>query len=165
MKSLPISVRRAIIQCDKQRTWWIETLSRIKSYYRTLRYTAHLVLHTTKIIIEKYLSSLNDISWPGISSVPVVLLKFCSQAISSFLCELFNDFVSSCKFPNEFIFALVSPLFKRKGPSTDMNNYRAISVLQPICKIFEKILAEQFRLYFCRCKQPRSTTFNRSLAK
>lgn len=103
---------------------------------------------TTTTIIEKYLSSLNDMSSPGISAIPVKILKLCSPLISQFLCDLFNDCVSKCEFPSEFKFALVSPLFKRKGVSTEMNNYRGISVLPPICKVFEKILAEQIRIFF-----------------
>lgn len=103
---------------------------------------------TTADIILKYLSKLEEKSSPGISGIPVKLLKACAPLLSNFLCELFNDCVQSKCFPNEFKFAVVTPLFKNKGEATDMNNYRGISVLPPICKVFEKILAEQIRIYF-----------------
>ena len=46
-------------------------------------------------------------------------------------------------FEKNFKTAVVTPLYKNKGDNTDLNNYRGISVLPPISKIFEKILATQ----------------------
>jgi hypothetical protein len=42
----------------------------------------------------------------------------------------------------------VTPLYKNKGASTVLNNYRGISVLSPKAKVFEKILAFQIAYYF-----------------
>ncbi len=39
--------------------------------------------------------------------------------------------------------AVVIPLYENKDNKSDMNNYRGISVLSPICKLFEKVLAVQ----------------------
>ena len=47
--------------------------------------------------------------------------------------------------------ALVTPLYKNKGSPTDMNNYRGISTLTPVGKIFEKILATQMTIHFNVC--------------
>ena len=49
--------------------------------------------------------------------------------------------------PKEWKNALVTPLFKNKGDTTDLNNYRGISVITPIAKIFEKILATQVKIH------------------
>ena len=38
------------------------------------------------------------------------------------------------------------PLFKHKGEKTDPNNYRGISIIAPLAKVFEKILAAQIHL-------------------
>ena len=86
-------------------------------------------------------------SSPGMTGIPVKVLRACADSISPFLCRLFNDCVTQCRFPDEFKFALVTPLFK-KGSSHDMNNYRGISVLPPIGKVFEKVITEQLRIYF-----------------
>ena len=48
-------------------------------------------------------------------------------------------------FPNEWKIAIVTPLYKRKGDDKDLNNYRGISVLPPLCKLVEKILGKQIR--------------------
>ena len=43
--------------------------------------------------------------------------------------------------------AIITPLFK-KGDTFDLNNYRGISILPPLNKVFEKILASQIKNYF-----------------
>jgi hypothetical protein len=43
--------------------------------------------------------------------------------------------------------AVVTLIYKNKGIKNDVNNYRGISVLPPIAKFFEKILAEQIVNY------------------
>ena len=44
--------------------------------------------------------------------------------------------------------SIVTPLFKNKGSENDLNNYRGISVLPPLSKIFEKLLAHRIKNYF-----------------
>jgi len=39
-------------------------------------------------------------------------------------------------------------LYKSKGDTSDVNNYRGISVLSPLAKIFDKLLATRLRAYF-----------------
>ncbi len=50
--------------------------------------------------------------------------------------------------PDEWKFAIVTPLYKNKGDKTDPNNYRGISVLPPLAKVFERLLAKQIRSHF-----------------
>ena len=104
---------------------------------------------TTQSIVEKLLAKLEESSSPGVSGIPVVILKTCASELAPFLCRLFNDCISQCYFPDEFKIGLVTPLFKNKGSPHEMNNYRGITVLPPISKVFEKVMAEQLRLYFC----------------
>ena len=48
----------------------------------------------------------------------------------------------SGKFPDDWRFAKVTPLFKQGEPS-DLNNYRPISVISVIAKVFEMIIYDQ----------------------
>jgi len=48
----------------------------------------------------------------------------------------------------EWKFAIVTPIYKGKGSRSDVNNYRGISVLSPISKLFEKCIASQIFDYF-----------------
>ena len=49
---------------------------------------------------------------------------------------------------SEWKCAVVTLLFKNKGDKSDPNNYRGISVLSPITKLFEKIIAKQISSFF-----------------
>ena len=39
-------------------------------------------------------------------------------------------------------------IYKNKGDKTDIKNYRGISVISPVAKLFEKLLAHQMTNYF-----------------
>jgi hypothetical protein len=70
------------------------------------------------------------------------------QALVDELDKLFNECIKSNLFPNEWKCAIVTPLYKNKGDRSDLNNYRGISVLAPIAKLFEKYIAAQIFSYF-----------------
>lgn len=84
-------------------------------------------------------------SSPGI---PTIVLSNCADEFSIILTKLFNLILLKCQIPDEWKFSLVSPLFKGKGVTTKFDNYRSISVLSPIAKIFEKILCKSIVEYF-----------------
>ena len=50
--------------------------------------------------------------------------------------------------PDEWKSAVITPLYKRKGLQTDCNNYRSISVLPPLAKVFEKLLCYRLLSHF-----------------
>ena len=58
------------------------------------------------------------------------------------LCDLFNKSLVSGVFPNDWKCARVTPLFKQGEPS-DLNNYRPISVISVIAKVFERTIYDQ----------------------
>ena len=96
-------------------------------------------------IVKKTLDSLDNTTSPGVSLIPVRMLKDIHCKLVPLLTKLFNDSIGIGLFPDEFKFAIDKPLFKQKGNATDTNNYRGISILPPTGKLFEKILA---RIYF-----------------
>ena len=49
--------------------------------------------------------------------------------------------------PNEWKKARVSPVYKNKGSKQDPNNFRPISVIGHIPKLFEKLVDSQLREY------------------
>ena len=61
--------------------------------------------------------------------------------------HIFNSCISSNTIPDIFKHAECIPLHK-KGSTLDLNNYRCISILPPIAKLFEKLIAKQIRDYF-----------------
>ena len=66
----------------------------------------------------------------------------CKKRLTKFsnvLCYVFNSCILSGVFPNELKIVKVIPLYK-SGNSNCMSNYRPISILPTISKIFEKLL-------------------------
>ena len=101
---------------------------------------------TTAKIVELLLAKLESSSGAGISGLPSKVLKSSNETIAVLLSKLFNHAIRSNTIPLEWKTAVVSPIFK-KGDKIDVNNYRGISVLPPVAKIFEKILATQIIIF------------------
>ena len=79
------------------------------------------------------------------------MLKHCSPAIEKYLSEAFNMSFSKRKFPEFLKLAKVVPIFKR-GDKTSPENYRPISLLCSISKIFEKLLYNRMVQFFVNRK-------------
>ncbi len=75
------------------------------------------------------------------------VLKLEASVLTPIITNLFNDCIEQAVLPDEWKMAIVTPIYKNKGSNEDMNNYRGISVISPIAKIFEKILATQIITY------------------
>ena len=56
------------------------------------------------------------------------------------LAILFNTSIETSQFPNFWKLARVTPIFKG-GDRSDKSNYRTISILPAISKLFEKLTA------------------------
>jgi hypothetical protein len=83
----------------------------------------------------------------GYDAIPAKLLKAGSEQISRFLTPIVNMTLSSSSFPDIMKHAEVSPAHKKLDP-TDKRNYRPISVLASMSKVFEGILCDQLMNYF-----------------
>ena len=82
----------------------------------------------------------------GYDKIPNKLLKIAAPHICQPLTSLYNRSIETNIFPHEFGIANVSPLFKT-GDHTDKDNYRPISVIPTIARIFERIIYEQLYTY------------------
>ena len=83
----------------------------------------------------------------GLDDISPRLLKDAAEVISKPLTQIINASLSQGIVPHEWKHARVTPLFK-KGVSTDLDNYRPISVLPVVSKLLERAVHHQ--LYsFC----------------
>ena len=83
----------------------------------------------------------------GYDNIPPKLVKMPHEDLSSMLSGLINrSFVENC-FPEDMKRAEISPIHKKKD---DMNkvNYRPVSILIVMGKIFESITADQLMRHF-----------------
>ena len=83
---------------------------------------------------------------PGHIDILVILIKEARFLIAQFLARSFNDCLETGNYTDILKIAKVIPLHKG-GFKLDLGNYRPISILSPINKIFETILLKRL-VYF-----------------
>ena len=83
----------------------------------------------------------------GSGEVPISIVKLLSGAICNNICDGVNSCIDNCYFPDELKWADIIPVFK-KGDRSKCENYRPISILPTISKIFERILFDQISSFF-----------------
>ena len=82
----------------------------------------------------------------GIDKISNKILKIAAPVIYKNLTDLFNLSITSDVFPSDWKIAKVSPLF-RSGDLSNTNNYRPISVLPTIARVFERLIFDQLYTY------------------
>ena len=81
------------------------------------------------------------------TDIPVKILKENADYFAEHICLQFNETICSSKFPPSFKFSNVTPVFKQ-GSRNQKDNYRPISILPIISKIFEKLICRQLSNHF-----------------
>ena len=107
-------------------------------------FVIHLIDNTTTLRIIKNIKGSTSKGHDGISSE---LLKLITSDVSKCITTIINQSLTSGIFPNSLKIAKVTPIFK-KGNNNLITNYRPISVLPVISKIFETVICDQLSDYF-----------------
>ena len=76
---------------------------------------------------------------PGTDGVCLEMYKHTIYIILPFLNALFNEIFQNGDFPEQWSQSIITPIHK-KGSKSDPNNYRGISLIDSLCKIFVNIL-------------------------
>ena len=75
------------------------------------------------------------------------MLRECPDLIADSLTYIFNQSLLTGIFPDEWKSARVNPLYKNSGKRNDPTNYRPISVIPVVAKIFERVVYDQLYHY------------------
>ena len=100
-------------------------------------------------ILGKTLHSLRTKTSVGHDGISVKLLKYLFPALSKPLCLVINQSLLTGIYPDKLKIVKVIPLLK-KDDTLLMDNYRAISWLPSISKLFEKGVSNQVSEYFMK---------------
>ena len=76
------------------------------------------------------------------NSIPSKTLKLSADISADILQNLFNNMLSTGNFPDNMKLADITPVFKKKDP-LKKENYRPVSILSAISKIFERLMQKQ----------------------
>ena len=87
----------------------------------------------------------------GYDNISTKLLKQLHEPLLGPLCIIINQSLSTGIFPDKLKIARVFPVYK-KGELTMPDNYRSISLLTSISKLFEKVVFNQLYEYFKKYK-------------
>ena len=97
--------------------------------------------------LNKVIHNLRIKSSSGHDGISTKLLKLLSPAITPPLTMIINQSLLTGIFPEKLKIAKAIPLYK-KGDPLIMGNYRPISLLPAILKLFEKVVYQQLYHYF-----------------
>ena len=97
--------------------------------------------------ILKEISVLDKNKNGTFNNIPAKCLKETSNECAPFLARIWNEEVIGLNnFPKDLKLADVTPIFK-KDNATQVKNYRPVSVLPTVSKIFERLMHNQIKNY------------------
>ena len=97
-------------------------------------------ISVTSKMVKKVIMNLDLSKASGPDCIPVVVLKNCELELSCILAELFNKCLKESCFSDCWKVSSVVPVFKNVGERSTAKNYRPVSLLSVVSKVFEKLV-------------------------
>ena len=127
---------------DKFGKQFVEKICRLKGV--TPNDYSFSVISENKIL--KYLNNLNAKKATGLDSLPSHSVRDSASIIFCPLSHIINLSLIQGILPDDLKSARVVPLFK-KNDKTEVGNYRPVSILSIISKVFERVVYDQIQTY------------------
>ena len=105
----------------------------------------------TPKMVKKVKTKLGSSKASGPDGIPVAVLKNCEPKLSYILAELFNMCLKEFCFPDCWKISSVVPVFKNVGERPTAKNYRTVSLLSVVSKVFEKLVNNRIVDYLEKC--------------
>jgi hypothetical protein len=108
--------------------------------------------------VTKQIRKMNSKKATGYDGLSVKMLKLAEPVISKPLTKLINKSIENSQFPSNFKIAQVAPIFK-KNSTLDKANYRPVSLLPVMSKVFERAIFTQLMNHFNNIFNPLLSAF------
>ncbi|CAB4035040.1 Hypothetical predicted protein, partial [Paramuricea clavata] len=118
-------------------------------FKRYMKFKTQHKFNFENININEVLNALEKLKTSkstGHDNIPAKLLKDASDAVAPFLVFIFNTSLKHGIFPDDLKTARISPIHK-SGDKKNRGNYRPISILSIIAKLFEKLVCTQLNSF------------------
>ena len=107
----------------------------------------NLIPQITPSEVNDYLLSIPTHKATGIDGLGARVLRIAAPEISCSIAKIINHCIETCTFPSQWKIAKVKPLFKNQGNKQDIQNYRPISILPILSKVFERHIFNAVNTY------------------
>jgi len=83
----------------------------------------------------------------GVDEIYNEYIKYSAHKMLDVWVKLFNRILHEGKIPEKWLIGLIVPIYKKKGDSKDPNNYRGITLLSCLGKLFTSVVNNRLKLY------------------
>ena len=116
--------------------------------------------HTTVENVRDIILNINVNKATPKTGIPTKILKLNYDLFAPILCEDFNAGIDKCIFPDILKYAEIKPTHK-KDDRCDKENYRPVSLLPIVSKIYERVLYGQINSHFNSVLSPQQCGFRK----
>ena len=102
-------------------------------------------------MVKKVIVNLDLSKIFGPDCIPVVVLKNCEPELSYILADLFSKCLKESCFPDCWKVSSVFPVFKNVGERSRARNYRPVSLLLVVSKVFVKLVNNRIADHLEKC--------------
>ena len=100
----------------------------------------HLDAPVTEEEVRKITTKLKNNKSPGIDGIVNEYIKYGIDKIANVLTAIFNLVLKAGIFPKSWLTGIIKPIYKNKGSKSDANNYRGITLVSCLGKVFTGLL-------------------------
>ena len=116
-------------------------------------YRTNLKLHisATPKMVKKVIMNLDFSKAPGPDCIPVVVLENCEPELLYILADIFNKSLKESCFSDCWKVSSVVHVFKNVGERSSGQNYRTVSLLSLVGKVFENLVNNRIVDHLEKC--------------
>ena len=101
----------------------------------------------TEVEVEKVMKSLKNGKSPGEDMITNEFLKQSLPFILPFYTNLFNTVLETGHIPESWTTGVIVPIYKKKGDPKDPANYRGITLVSALGKVFTRLLNDRLEKF------------------